>query len=172
MSRKFLLLLTFLFLLSLGTALAFWPVNRISIRLENGETVFSGAIPEGWSFTSRLVHSLEKTPVEDEFRVVGGKIWQWEERFRSNNAGLPTVIPSNGRFLSTPGWFIVRGGRNHWDCLVYRVGNSFLGRNTLTLEGLGEIRVFETLAGERLLFEVNLKPWRPSSRVLRGPDLR
>ncbi len=172
MPRKILLLLFFLFLLSLGIALASWPVNVISIRLENGETVFSEAIPEGWPFTSRIVHSLEKTPVEDEYRVVGGRIWQWEERFRSNNAGLPTVVPSNGRFLSNPDWFILRGGRNHWDCLRYRVGNSSLGRNTLELGGFGEIRVFETLEGQRLLFEVSGKPWVRSSRVLRGVDLR
>ncbi len=81
----------------------------ISISIDGGETVFSAPVPEGWAFTSRIVHSLEKTPVEDEYRVVSGQIWQWEERFQSNNAGLPTEVPSNGRFVSSPGWFIIRG---------------------------------------------------------------
>jgi len=142
-----------LFLLSLGTALYGWPATVMEIRLGNGEILFREPVPEGWSFTSRIIHSLERTPVEDEYRVVCGRIWQWQERFRSNNAGLPTVAPSNGRFLSSPVWFVLQGGRNRWQLLDYRVGTSSLGRNVLALEGYGSFALFERLAGERIQFK-------------------
>ena len=103
MFRKTILSLFFLFLLSLGMTLAVWPVNVISICTDGGEAVFSAPVPEGWAFTSRMIHSLEKTPVEDEYRVVSGRIWQWEERFQSNNAGLPTEVPVNGSVHFRPG---------------------------------------------------------------------
>jgi hypothetical protein len=148
--KRSLFVLFFLFLLSLGTALYGWPATVLEIRLGNGNILFREPVPEGWAFTSRIVHSLERTPVEDEYRLVGGRIWQWQERFRSNNAGLPTVVPSNGRFLSSSEWFILRGGRNRWQCLDYRVGTSSLGRNVLTLEGYGAVALFERLEGERI----------------------
>ncbi len=172
MHRRTLLFLFSLFLLSLGIALATWPVSAISISTDKGNVIFCGPIPEGWTFTSRIIHSLEKTPVEDEYRVVSGRIWQWEERFQSNNAGLPTEAPENGRFVSAPGWFIIRGGRNRWDALRYRVGSGGLGRNILTLEGFGQIRAFEKYPGERLLIEVRPVPFAPAAGVLRVPDLR
>jgi hypothetical protein len=170
--RKTLFVLFSLFLLSLGTALATWPVNVISISMESGKVIVCGPIPEGWTFTSRIIHSLEKTPVEDEYRVVSGRIWQWEERYQSNNAGLPTEVPENGRFVSAPDWFIIRGGRNHWDALRYRVGNCGLGRNLLALEGFGQIRAFERYPGERLLIEARPEPFAWAARVLCVPDLR
>jgi hypothetical protein len=170
--RRTLLFLFSLFLLSLGIALATWPVSVISISTDKGKAIFYGPIPEGWTFTSRIIHSLEKTPVEDEYRVVSGRIWQWEERFQSNNAGLPTEVPENGQFLSAPGWFIIRGGRNRWGVLRYRVGSSGLGRNILTLEGFGQIRAFEKYRGERLLIEVRTVPFARAAGVLRVPDLR
>ena len=170
--RRTLLSLFSLFLLSLGIALSTWPVNLVSFSTESGKTIFSGPIPEGWAFTSRIIHSLEKTPVEDEYRVVSGRIWQWEERFQSNNAGLPTEVPENGRFVSTPRWFIIRGGRNRWNVLPYRVGNGDLGRNLLALEGFGQIKAFEKYPGERLLIEVRPAPFARAAGVLCMPDLR
>lgn len=172
MYRKTLFSLFSLFLLSLGIALATWPVTMVSISLDSGKTVFSAPVPEGWTFTSRIVHSLEKTPVEDEYRVVSGQIWQWEERFQSNNAGLPTEIPFNGRFVSSPGWFIIRGGGNRWDSLYYRVGNGNLGKNVLALDGFGKIQLYEKYPGQRLLIGTFSKPLGQITRVLYKPDLR
>ncbi len=172
MFRKTRVSLFFLFLLSLVIALAAWPVNVVSIFTDNGVAVFSAIVSEGWAFTSRIIHSLEKTPVEDEYRVVSGRIWQWEERFQSNNAGLPTEVPGNGRFLSTPGWFILRGGRNRWDDLHYRVGNKTLGLNVLELEGFGPLRLFETFPGERLSIKNVATPLGRAAWVLCGSDLR
>ncbi len=154
MSRKTLFSVSFLILFSLGLAVAAWPISVVSLRRENGMEAFSAPVPEGWTLTSRIIHSLERTPVEDEYRVVSGKIWQWEERFRSNNAGLPTEIPVQGRFLSSSGWFIARGGRNRWEILHYRVGNSDLGRNIVFPGGFKALNLFEDFPGERLTFSV------------------
>ncbi len=172
MSKKLLFFLFCLLLLSSGIALLAYPINIISIRLDNGTLFFSTVVPEGCVVTSRIIHSLEKTPVEDEYILVSGKLWQWEERYRSNNAGLPTEIPRNGRFLSSPGWFILRGGRNNWDFLQYRVGNGELGRNVLTIEGFGQMKLYEMVPGARLHIEVLPSNFWRILMVLPRPDLR
>jgi hypothetical protein len=161
-----------LVLLLLATALYGWPATVVEIRLENGTILFFEPVPEGWSFSSGIIHSLERTPVEDEYRVVGGQIWQWQERFRSNNAGLPTVAPSNGRFFSSSEWFVLQGGRNRWKSLDYRVGTSTLGKNILTLENYGAVALYERLAGERIRFEARSMPLGKIAPVLNLFDFR
>ncbi len=172
MHRKMGFFLFSLLTLSLGVTLASWPVNVVSMNVDGEGTFFSSPVPEGWGFRSRIIHSLEKTPVEDDYRVVCGRIWQWEERYRSNNAGLPTEVPRNGRFLSCPGWFVIRGGRNAWDLLFYRVGNSDLGKNILSADGFGLFRLYELVPGKKLSLRVISIPLALSSRVLRQQDLR
>ncbi len=164
--------LFFLFFLALCSSLYNWPATVMEIRLENGPILFSDAVPEGWSIKSQIVHSLERTPVEDEYRVVGGRIWQWEERFRSNNAGLPTVEPSCGRFLSSKEWFVIRGGRNRWESLDYRIGTSSLGKNVLVLEGYGAAVVHERFAGQRIRLQSRTRPLGKIFPVLNLFDFR
>lgn len=172
MYRKTLFSISFFILFSLGLAFAAWPVSVISLRRENGTEAFSSLIPEGWTLTARIIHSLEKTPVEDEYRVVSGRIWQWEERFRSNNAGLPTEVPAEGRFLSASGWFISRGGRNRWETLHYRVGNSDLGRNVVFPGGFQALKLFEVFPGEKMTFSVSERPLGQFLWVSRRGKLR
>ena len=172
MSRKILFSVSSLFLIFMGLALAAWPVSVFSIRGENGAEAFSTPVPEGWTLTSRIIHSLERTPVEDEYRVVSGRIWQWEERFRSNNAGLPTEIPAQGHFRSDSGWFITSGGRNHWETLHYRVGNSELGRNVIFPGGFPPLKLFEDFPGEKMTFSVTETPLGHFLWVSRREKLR
>ncbi len=99
-----------------------------------------------------FIHSVEKTPVESEFRVLSGKVRQWEERFLSHNAGLPTEAPPNGRFIMDKDWMILRGGGLAVQSIRYRVGNEQFGRNYMVLPDGAKILLFEEYPGRILFF--------------------
>jgi len=90
--------------------------------------------------------------VESEFRVLSGKVRQWEERFLSHNAGLPTEAPPNGRFVMDTEWMILRGGGLAVRSFRYRVGNEQYGRNFMVLPDGSKILLFEEYPGRILLF--------------------
>ena len=119
------------------------PLPALILRDSSGSLLYKFYISPGDSFTLWYIHSVEKTPVEDEYRGVGGLIRLWEERTVSHNAGLPTEASRNGRFIMGKDWMHVRGGGYSFPLVRYRVGNETLGRNTLILAGGKKIDLFE-----------------------------
>lgn len=108
MGIKIKVILCFSMILSALLFLYFVPVWVLT--LSDGEiSLLSRPSILGYPFITRYVHSVERTPVEDEYRVVGGRIWGWEERVVSQNAGLPIVVPRNGRLVVDGEWFRFRG---------------------------------------------------------------
>ena len=90
--------------------------------------------------------------------VVCGKIWIWEERVQSHNAGLPTEAPRNGRFLMDPPWMVIRGGHRALPELRYRVGTSRLGVNRLQVPPREEWELYRLLPLRVLCFRVARSP--------------
>lgn len=119
------------------------PLPALILRDTSGTILYEFYISPGDSFTLRFIHSVEKTPVEDEYRGVNGRIRLWEERTVSHNAGLPSEAPRNGSFIMGPDWMHIRGGGQSLPLLRYRVGNAQLGRNILILSKKNEISLFE-----------------------------
>lgn len=137
--------------------LAEMPVNCLSIT---GDGVsLSAPLPNGASFTTTYVHSVEGTPVVDEYRIVGGSIWGWEERVRSHNAGLPFGAPEHGSFVVNSDWMIVRGGRRPADNIAYRVGNAEIGRNIWELPPF-RVNAFEEYPSRRVFIESSIRKFR------------
>ncbi len=66
------------------------PVYVLSVSRRDGETVFRRIVSPSTPIVFGYIHSVERTPVEDELRAAGGRFWQWEVRVRSHNAGLPS----------------------------------------------------------------------------------
>jgi hypothetical protein len=133
------------------------PVNYFTIT-GRGRLLFSTPAPNGYSFATTYIHSLELTPVKDDYRFIGGKIWIWEEWTRSYNAGLPSVITPHSRFLMSPPWMITRGGRKSSNLIYYRVGTEKFGRNLWRLEPWEEINIFEKYPSYRMAFEATITP--------------
>jgi hypothetical protein len=133
------------------------PVNWLSIT-GDGVELFS-PLPNGASFPTIYTHSVEKTPVVDEYRIVGGKIWGWEERVKSHNAGLPFSAPEHGSFVVRPDWMIVRGGRRPSDSIAYRVGNAETGRNMWELPPF-RVNAFEKYPSRRVFIESSIRKLR------------
>jgi hypothetical protein len=143
------------FLLSAAVMALICPVDVLGIS--GGDSVhYQKPVPVGFRFVTRYIHSVEKTPVEDDYRVVGGRIWSWEERVLSQNAGMPFVLPRNGRLIMDKDWLRFRGGRYCWQDLYVRVGDSRFGENEMIMHSPWNkyYRLFEILPSRRLLFSV------------------
>lgn len=140
-------------------ALAGWRIDSFQILDNDGNTLFVAPARVGNVFTTRYIHSVEKTPVEDEYRIVSGRLWMWEERVRSSNAGLPSIRPVNGRFIETQEWFIYQGGRTSVEEYYYRVGDSRFGLNQADYEPFGRRNFYDVFKGERLLVRVRKVPF-------------
>ena len=90
----------FLYPLVLALLLLFWHATRpfVAVHAENGLLAFCPA-DAGTELSTRFIHSVQKTPVEEFFLVndaQDGFIWQ-KTRYRSFGVGLP--------FLDTDGIF-------------------------------------------------------------------
>jgi len=137
--------------------LIFVPIPSVEI-LVGGRLWFKVPVALGAKFETSYEHSVQKTPVIDEYVISCGRIWQWQERVKSHNAGLPFEVPRNGKFLTTNEWFYFRGGRWNWSCFFLRVGNDILGKNVIVfgdgfIDGASKkttYKLFAMLRGRRL----------------------
>jgi len=101
------------------------------LMLEGKEQTRLIPLPLGQPLITRYLHSVERTPVDDIYHVMDGRLWQWQTRVRSHNAGLPWQAPPQGRFVNKTPWLILEGGHNSWPEIRLRVGNAQLGHNEM-----------------------------------------
>ena len=81
-----------------AAAVAGWRVGALTLADDKaGRAVFVLPAANGYRFTTGYTHSVELTPVEDEYAVAGGALWNWQERVKSSNAGMPSIAPEHGR---------------------------------------------------------------------------
>lgn len=118
------------------------------------ERVYHGPILLGRGVTNTIIHSVQLTPVIDEYRVQEGRIWAWREKILSHNAGLPSLKPERGRFAYDPPWMIVEGTGAAWESFLYRVGTEGLGKNELCIFPDPCRELWREIPGARLLFQV------------------
>lgn len=142
-------------------AVAAWPVDVLHIHDASGARLLSQPAVPGLAVWTGYVHSLQRTPVWDSYRVAAGRLWMWREYVQSHNAGLPHTAPERGRFALCPPWMLVESARPLPD-LRLRVGDARLGRNHLALCAEGRERVIPLYAHQprRLLrFSVQRQGW-------------
>ncbi|MDR1935387.1 MAG: DUF1850 domain-containing protein [Candidatus Accumulibacter sp.] len=162
-------------------ALLLHPVDALTIRFAPSSSasepsgrnapLFAASAPLGQEFATEYLHSVQLTPVQDIYRVVNGRIWSWQERVRSHNAGLPFARPPFGRFRADPPWMVFEGGRQSWEGIVLRVGDARFGRNVFSY-GAEETRaaLFERFPGQRLRLGVERRPLITLLPARRLPD--
>ncbi|MDR2934778.1 MAG: DUF1850 domain-containing protein [Candidatus Adiutrix sp.] len=137
-------------------------MDGLTVRGEDGAEVFRVLLPLGREYATRYTHSVQKTPVEDYYRVIGGRIWGVRERVQSHNAGLPFAAPEGGRFRLDPPWMLVEGGRQSWTEIHLRVGDAEFGRNEFRPAEGPWRPLFADFAGRRLTFSpARSTLWRP-----------
>lgn len=155
----------FFSVLLLPIIVAGWPMDVLEIRKTGpnvsgpdisvqDEIVYHGPVLLGRGVTNTIIHSVQLTPVIDEYRVQEGRIWAWREKILSHNAGLPSLKPERGRFAYDPPWMIVEGTGAAWESFVYRVGTEELGKNELCISPAPCRELWREMPGARLLFQV------------------
>jgi len=82
-------------LAALASVAALLFVERAGVTLrvthvERGRVVWSRHVPTGQRFELRYTHSVERTPVVEEYRAEPDGVWFELMRFYSQGAGLPT----------------------------------------------------------------------------------
>jgi hypothetical protein len=139
-------------------AVAGWRVDVFQMISKDGEIIFESPTELGHKFTTRYIHSVELTPVEDEYRILGGRLWTWEERVRSTNAGLPFDRPEHGKFIENGKWMIFQGGRMTWKEYYYRIGDKKLGLNQAVFAPFGLRNLYEIFTGQLITVRISKKP--------------
>lgn len=135
-----------------------WNVSSIQLLDQSGRTLFETPLALGHRFTTTYIHSVELTTVEDEYLVAGRKIWTWQERVKSSNAGMPCFKPEHGIFRRTDEWLIFQGGRQAWDRYFLRIGNKRFGLNRLRLSPFGTADLYRIFPGLRLTVTATTTP--------------
>ncbi|ADE57088.1 hypothetical protein Amico_0963 [Aminobacterium colombiense DSM 12261] len=137
--------------------LLFIPVHFLSFRTQDWE-LCSALAPSGVEIKTGYIHSVEKTPVEDVYVLSGPRLWLWEERFRSHNAGLPTEPPPRGRFLLQKDWMVIRGSPYTWEVLRIRIGDDELGKNWVYSSTTGKLDLYQLIPNNVFYIEVTQVP--------------
>jgi len=153
----------FLLALSCFAFIFFVPIQTVEVKVANSLWLRI-PVSVGGRFETLYVHSVQKTPVIDEYVISCGRIWQWQEKVKSHNAGLPFGVPRNGKFIASDEWFYFRGGRFNWNVFFLRVGNHILGKNVITFRrgfidnaaGARTYKLFAIVQGKKLA--VGLSP--------------
>jgi hypothetical protein len=81
----------------------FIPLHVLEIREARlGKTVFMQRVSPAETFSITFIHSVEKSPVTDYFRIDDAfRIVLYETTFRSLNTGLPAAISKGQRLTRT-----------------------------------------------------------------------
>ncbi len=124
----------------------------------DGTIIFSAAAPLGRAFQTRYLHSVQLSPVEDEYRIQEGRIWSWREKVMSHNAGLPTHPLPRGRYVSEPPWMIMEGGGASWPEIFVRIGDARFGNNEIYGSGIPPIALWRLFPGQRVRLGVTACP--------------
>lgn len=153
-------------------AIAFWSVDILEIHLApgsrqllsydgapgGGPLLFAAPAPLGRGYETRIIHSVQLTPVVDRYRVQEGKIWGWQELVLSHSAGLPFHRPERGRFMLADPWMVVEGGGAFWHEIRYRVGNARFGKNSFFYPSMGVAALWRDMPDRALTFTVKRAP--------------
>ena len=138
-----------------------WPIDALELRhVESGRTIYGDHVEArslallGRGVRTSIAHSVQLTPVVDEYRILEGRIWAWQEKIMSHNAGLPSLKPERGRFVYDPPWMIVEGTGKAWESFLYRVGTEELGKNELCFPQQACRELWREIPGKRLVFQV------------------
>ncbi len=134
------------------------PVLVLEESRRNEAPLLTVLLPPFQPVITRYIHSVEKTPVEDEYYASHGTLWQWEERVRSHNAGLPCMLRPQERFFQDTLWMYFRGGGVWYASISLRVGDEEFGRNQIELPGVASWDLFRLFPGKPLTVRIQETP--------------
>ena len=148
----------FLAALVLAALADFLARPLLVVESEQGALLYAEKAYAGMPVVIRFIHSVQKTPVEEDLRVddeVSGFVLD-KTRYQSFGVGLP-FLASEGQFRAEGDHFVMDGMERRFPRLSLRTG---VGTElTLVLDGTEE-RLFEKLEpGSRIDLAV-MPPWQ------------
>lgn len=120
---------------------------------DTGERYLAEKAEQGLEFSVEFIHSVNKTPVKDTYRIKDGKIKAYSTTYRSFGAGVQTQLEEGQKMtVDDNGNMIITGYDITYDPLRYIVSAAY--DHVLFINGK-EISLRET-CGEntRIVFEV------------------
>lgn len=159
----------FLAALVLAALADFMVRPLLVVQSEQGALLYFEKAYAGMPVVIRFIHSVQKTPVEENLRVdedVSGFVLD-STRYQSFGVGLP-FLASEGEFRAEGDHFVLGGMERRFPRLSLRTG---VGTElTLVLDGTEE-RLFEKLPpGSRVDLAV-VTPWRWGMEIFFGKAL-
>lgn len=109
-------------LLALGTCLYMGFKTSLCVRNAVKELVFFSPLPAGQDFCIRFIHSVAKSPVEEWFKVQGGKILLDRTVYQDFGAGLPHEASTGQHMAFDDGVVTISGYNMPLPELTVRVG--------------------------------------------------
>ena len=101
---------------------------------DTGERYLTEKAEQGFEFSVEFIHSVNKTPVKDTYRIDEGKIRAYSTTYRSFGAGVQTALEGNQKMTyDEEGNMIITGFDITYDPLRYIVGT--VSDHILTLGG-------------------------------------
>ena len=132
----------FAFLLVSGIVV--WWLSRPCLYIVSENHVFYDApVAQNARFSTRFIHSVQKTPVLENFivDVETVEIILDSTRYESFNAGLP-FLQSDGVFIRKDGYFLIENMNRRFPSVVMRTG---MGTKLTLFVDDREIRFYETI---------------------------
>ncbi|MCX5855838.1 MAG: DUF1850 domain-containing protein [Deltaproteobacteria bacterium] len=141
--------ITTLLLVGVLLTIGFIPLHVLEIRdVRKGKTVFMQRVSPAETFSITFIHSVEKSPVTDYFRIDDAfRIVLYETAFRSLNTGLPATISEGQTLTRTEKGFRLSILDNVLPDIQLWVDDRYAG----TLEIGGRFISLAALAGNTLL---------------------
>ena len=159
----------FLAALVLAALVDFLARPLLVVESEQGALLYAERARAGMPVVIRFIHSVQKTPVEEDLRVndeLSGFVLD-ATRYQSFGVGLP-FLASEGEFRVDGDFFIMDGMERRFPRLSLRTGAGT--ELTLVLDGTEE-RLFEKLpVGSRVDLTV-IAPWRWGMEKFFGKEL-
>lgn len=121
-----------------------WLLLRPCLYITSGDHIFSDApVKTGDRFSTRFIHSVQKTPVLENFVVdtESKEIILDSTKYQSFDVGLP-FLRTDGSFKMQDGYFLMENMNRHFPSVTMRTG---VGTKLTVFINDREIRLYEEL---------------------------
>lgn len=126
--------------------------KEMVVRAEDGTVIKELAARPGIELTIKFMHSVQKTPVEEDLEFDGEGWIVRRTRYQSQGVGLP-FMESDGEFRREGDWFVMDGMDRRIDRLSIRTGVGT--RHSIVIDG-EEIELYDRFEpGTRIDFIVD-----------------
>lgn len=126
--------------------------KEMVVRAEDGTVIKELAARPGLELTIKFMHSVQKTPVEENLEFDGEGWIVRRTRYQSQGVGLP-FMESDGEFRREGDWFVMDGMDRRIDRLSIRTGVGT--RHSIVIDG-EEIELYDRFEpGTRIDFIVD-----------------